>query len=147
MVLDLPEAIEKAAPILAKHKMGDRVTHLNGNILIDELGEAIYNVVLMANVAHHFTVEQNLAVAKKVFRALRPGGIFTIIEVLRSDKIKYDGDMLSAMGDFFFALSSTSGTWSAKEIQFWQKQAGFVHFKKATFLTIPGLAAITAVKI
>ncbi|MCW3109834.1 MAG: O-methyltransferase family 2 [Segetibacter sp.] len=147
IILDLPAAVEKAAPILEKYKMGNKVTHKAGNVLTDDLGKEKYDVVVMASVAHHFTAEENQQVAKKAYDALKPGGIFTILEVLRSDGIKYNGDMLSAIGDFFFALSSTSGTWSLQEIKQWQNEAGFKPYKKATFLTIPGYVAVTGRKI
>lgn len=146
VILDLPPAVEKAKSILEKFKMGDRVKHHSGNVLTDELGVEVYDVILMASVAHHFTNEENILVAKKAFRALKRGGVFTIMEVLRSDAITYNGDMLSAVGDFFFALSSTSGIWSLQEIKQWQKEAGFTRYKKTTFLTIPGYAAISARK-
>ncbi len=145
-ILDLPAAVEKAKPILAKYKMGERVKHLAGNVITDELGNEEYDIILMASVAHHFTNEENILVAKKAFRALKPGGIFTIMEVLRTDLIQYNGDMLSALGDFFFALSSTSGIWSLNEIQQWQKEAGFVFYRKNNFLTIPGYTAMSARK-
>lgn len=145
-ILDLPPAVEKAKPILEKYKMGDRIKHLAGNVLTEDLGNEIYDLILMASVAHHFTNEENKLVAKKAFRALKPGGVFTIMEVLRTDEIKSNGDMLSALGDFFFALSSTSGIWSLQEIKQWQKEAGFIPFKKNTFLTIPGYTAISGFK-
>lgn len=146
-ILDLPGAVENAKPILEKYNMGERIVHQAGNVLTDDLGKATYDVIIMASVAHHFTAEENKKVAIKAFDALKPGGIFTILEVLRADEIKYNGNMLSALGDFFFALSSTSGTWSLQEIREWQKEAGFIHYKKATFLTIPGYVAITGRKL
>jgi SAM-dependent methyltransferase len=100
----------------------------------------------MASVSHHFTVEQNIEVAKKVYKALKPGGYFSIVEVLRHDEIKLNGNMLASIGDFFFALSSTSGLWSLEEIRSWQRDAGFSHLRKSTFLSIPGYVAVTAVK-
>ncbi|MCW3079217.1 class I SAM-dependent methyltransferase [Segetibacter sp.] len=145
-ILDLPAAVEKAAPILEKYNTGNKVTHQPGNVLTDDLGKEKYDVIVMASVAHHFTADENKAVAKKAYDALKPGGIFTILEVLRADSAKYNGDMLSAIGDFFFALSSTSGTWSLADITHWQKEAGFSPYKKATFLTIPGYIAITGRK-
>jgi len=145
-ILDLPPAVEKAAPILEKFNMGSRIKHQPGNILSYDLGKATYDVIFMASVAHHLTEEENKQVAKKVYDALKPGGVFTIVEVLRSDVIKSNGDMLSALGNFFFALSSTSGIWSLHEIKQWQKEAGFIAYKKSTFLTIPGYAAITGRK-
>jgi len=146
VILDLPSAVEKAKPILEKYKMGNRVIHRAGNVVTDDLGNGEYDIILMASVAHHLTDEENRLVAQKAFKALKPGGIFTIMEVLRSDTITYNGNMLSALGDFFFALSSTSGIWSLPEIRQWQKEAGFSSFKKASFLTIPGYAAISALK-
>jgi 2-polyprenyl-3-methyl-5-hydroxy-6-metoxy-1,4-benzoquinol methylase len=146
IILDLPPAVEKAKPILAKWNMGNSVMHKAGNVLTEDLGSEQFDIILMASVAHHFTDEENLLVARKVHKALKPGGFYTIIEILRKEKIEYGGDMLSAIGDFFFALSSTSGTWSLQEIKQWQKQAGFLHFKKASFLSIPGYTAITAQK-
>ncbi len=146
VILDLPPAVEKAKSILEKFKMGDLVKHQAGNALTDNLGDEVYDIILMASVAHHFTNEENSLVAKKAFRALKPGGVFIIMEVLRSDNITYNGDMLSALGDFFFALSSTSGLWSLHEIKQWQKEAGFTPYRKTTFLTIPGYAAISARK-
>lgn len=147
IILDLPAAVEKAKPIAEKFKMGNRVRHLAGNVLADDLGDGVYDIILMASVAHHFTYEENILVAKKAFRALKPGGVFTIMEVLRTDAIKYNGDMLGALGDFFFALSSTSGTWSLREIKQWQKEAGLTFYKKSTFLTIPGYVAVSAKKM
>ena len=126
--------------------MGNRVIHKAGNVLTDDLGQNQFDIILMASVAHHFTYEDNLVVAKKAFRALKPGGVFSIMEVLRAEAIQYNGDLLSAVGDFFFALSSTSGLWSLDEIKQWQKEAGFVLYKKASFLTIPGYVAVTGRK-
>ncbi|WP_018615028.1 methyltransferase [Segetibacter koreensis] len=146
VILDLPAAVEKAKPILEKYTMGDRIKHRAGNVLTDDLGNEMYDLILMASVSHHFTNEENILVAKKAFTALKPGGVFTIMEVLRTDTIQYNGDMLSALGDFFFALSSTSGIWSLQEIKLWQKEAGFAPYKKSTFLTIPGYTAISARK-
>lgn len=146
VILDLPAAVEKAKPILEKFNMQQQIKHVAGNVLTDDLGENKYDVVLMASVSHHFTPEQNVEVAKKAYNALKPGGYFSIIEVLRHDKIKLNGNMLASIGDFFFALSSTSGLWSLEEIKSWQKAAGFTHYKKSTFLSIPGYVAVTAVK-
>ena len=146
VILDLQAAVEIAKPILEKQKMGSRVIHKPGNILTDEIGEEQYDLIIMASVAHHFTAEENILVARKAYKALKPGGLFTILEVLRSENVTYNGDMLSALGDFFFALSSTSGTWSLQEIKQWQQQAGFLAHKKTAFLTIPGYVAVTGKK-
>lgn len=145
-VLDLAPAVEKARPILQKFNMGTAVQHIAGDILTFDPGKDQYDFVLMASLAHHFTAEENLAVAQKVYNALKPGGYFTIIEVLRHNTIKLNGDMLSNIGNMFFALSSTSGTWSLNEIKGWLHSARFSYHKKRTFLSIPGYVAVTGKK-
>lgn len=142
-VFDLPAAVEKAKPILAGCHMGERVQHRAGNILTDDIGKQQYDNVLMASVAHHLTEKENQQVAAKVFDALKPGGYFTIIEVLRQPANSAGNNMLSALGDFFFALSSTSGLWSLEEMKHWQAEAGFKPLRTKSFLTIPGYTAIT----
>ncbi|MDX1910207.1 MAG: methyltransferase [Saprospiraceae bacterium] len=141
-ILDLPKAVEKARPILAKHGMGERIAYQAGNILSDDIGIAQYDYILMASVAHHFTAEQNEAVAQKVFAALKPGGTYAILEFIRQDSIKKDGDMLGALGDLFFLLSSTAGLWSQAEIEHWMKTAGFRQIKQVSFLSLPGYKGI-----
>src|SRR5690606_16297499 len=61
VILDLPDAVERAAPILAAEHMGDRVTHRAGNALTDDLGEQVVDVVFLSQLVHHFTHEQNSA--------------------------------------------------------------------------------------
>jgi len=71
-ILDLPEAVEHAAPILAEEGLGDRVVHRAGDALTDDLGEAAYEIVLIAQLVHHFSAEQNRDLARRIARALRP---------------------------------------------------------------------------
>ncbi len=146
VILDLAPAIEKSRGMLGEQEVAKRVTYQSGDILTDDIPKNSYDVVIMANVAHHFTESENRLVCQKAFEALKPGGMFTILEVLRSDTIDFGGDMLSALGDFFFALSSSSGTWSLQQVKEWYAAAGLAFYKKKTFLTIPGFTAITARK-
>ena len=58
VVLDLPEAVEHAAPILEHEGMGDRVVLRAGDALTDDLGEATYDLVFMFSLVHHFDEPQ-----------------------------------------------------------------------------------------
>jgi hypothetical protein len=58
-VLDLPEAVAAAAPLLAREGMGDRVVHRADNALTADLGQDTYDLILVANLVHHFTGAQN----------------------------------------------------------------------------------------
>jgi hypothetical protein len=54
IILELPEALTHAAPLLAQEGMGERVVHRTGNALSEDLGTEVYDLVFMAAVVHHF---------------------------------------------------------------------------------------------
>jgi 2-polyprenyl-3-methyl-5-hydroxy-6-metoxy-1,4-benzoquinol methylase len=136
-ILDLPEAVAHAAPLLAEEKMGDRVVHQPGNALTDDLGESRWDLVFMSSLAHHFSDEQNRALAVRVARALKPGGVFVIEEVLRSPE-PVTGDLMAAALGLYFGMTSRSGNWSTDEIAGWQKAAGLEPLPPIRFSRVPG---------
>ncbi len=145
VVLDLPEAIEHAAPILAQEGMGDRVTHRPGNVLTDGLGTEAWDLILVASLVHHFDDATNRALAKKIAQALRPGGVFVIQELYRIPTPNEAGQ-IGALLDLYFALTSQSGTWSFEEMAGWQREAGLKPLKPVKFRTAPGNGQQAAVK-
>lgn len=144
-ILDLPEAIEHAAPILAKEGMGDRVKHKPGNALKDDLGTNQYDIVFTAQLVHHFDEATNRELTKRVARALRPGGVFVIHEAIRPSTPAENGGT-GALLDLFFALTSECGTWSYEEMAGWQRDAGLVPKKPIKFMTVPGFGLQAATK-
>ncbi|MBO0930885.1 class I SAM-dependent methyltransferase [Fibrella aquatilis] len=144
-ILDLPAAIEQAAPLLARLGMGERVQHVPGNALTDDFGEAQYDFVLMSSLAHHFTPEQNADVARRVARALKPGGIYIINEFIRPEPDAAP-ELVGSSTDLFYGLTSTAGNYSISEIQAWQRDAGLRVGKVVTYRTLPGRAMVVGNK-
>jgi 2-polyprenyl-3-methyl-5-hydroxy-6-metoxy-1,4-benzoquinol methylase len=144
-VLDLPQAVEHAAPLLAAAGMGDRVVHREGDALVDDLGSSSYDLVLIAQVVHHFTAEQNRDLVRRVATALRPGGILAIVEEFRQTNARRAGQ-IGGLLEFYFALTSRSGTWTVEEIAGWQQAAGLTPRRPIRFLTAPGIGIQAAVK-
>ncbi len=146
VIVDLPNAVSWVKADHESPQINNDIQYVAADILQYDAGENEYDLIIMANLAHHFTNEQNILVAQKAFRALKLGGYFVILEVLRPVQIKLNNDMLSSIGDFFFSLSSTSGTWSLEQIKGWQQKAGLQYIRKITFLSIPGYAAVISQK-
>lgn len=122
-VLDLPQAIEFAAPILAREDMGDRVVLRAGDALADDLGDAAYDLILMFSLVHHFDEATNRDLVARAGRALRPGGFLVIGDALRPSKPGKGGQQ-GAFLDLYFALTSESGLWTFDEMRDWQVAAG-----------------------
>jgi SAM-dependent methyltransferase len=144
-VLDLPQAVEHAAPLLAAEGMGDRVVHHVGDALTDDLGTDAYDLVLIAQVVHHFSEAQNRDLAVRVARALRPGGVYAVLDEFRPRSAK-DAGQVGALLEFYFALTSQSGTWAVEEISDWQRHAGLSARRPIRFRTAPGVGIQAAVK-
>ena len=136
-ILELPGAIEAASTIAKRYHTTNRVTYAEGNALNDDLGTEKYDVIMINNVVHHFTNEQNFALAKKIAAALKPGGIYAIGEFVKSSK-PGEGGVVGATSGLYFSLTSSSGTWSVPEIEAWQKNAGLKIEKPVAPMTMPG---------
>jgi SAM-dependent methyltransferase len=138
-VLDLPEAIKHAAPLLALEGMRERVVHRAGNALAEDLGIAAYDLVFLAAVVHHFDDGTNRELMHRISRALRPGGIVAIWEPVRQDsagKIRQVGGLM----DLFFGFFSEAGTWSATEVASWFREAGLEAQRPRSRFMMPDLA-------
>ncbi|HEY1415884.1 MAG TPA: methyltransferase [Caulobacteraceae bacterium] len=138
-VLDLPNAIDMAAPLLAAEAMGDRVVHVSGDVLQADLGVERYDLIFMSNLAHHLDREENQALAIRAQRALRPDGFFVIQEPVRVDRPERGGQTAALLG-LYFALQSRPdvNTWSIDEIADWQTKAGLRVRRPIRLRTAPG---------
>jgi SAM-dependent methyltransferase len=145
VVLDLPEAIEHAAPLLAAEGMGERVVHRAGDALSDDLGSETYDLVLASQIVHHFSDAENRDLAKRVARSLRPGGAYAIIDAFRARDPNSAGQ-IPALLEFYFALTSQSGTWTPEEMAGWQRDAGLNPRRPIRSRTAPGLGMQVAVR-
>ncbi len=145
VILDLPEAVEHVAPILTKERMGDRVIYRAGNALTDDLGQNAYDLVFISQLVHHFDEALNRDLARRVVRALRPGGVFVLQDLIRR-QAPDQGDQIGALSDLYFALTSDAGTWSFEEMASWQRDAGLIPQKPLWLRTMPGVGQQVAIK-
>jgi SAM-dependent methyltransferase len=132
-ILDLPQAIEHAAPLLARERMGDRVVHRAGDALTDDLGTAAYDLVLISQLVHHFDDATNRELVRRAARALRPGGYLVIMEAIRRASPSAGG-MVAGLLDLYFAFTSRAGAWSFDEMASWQRDAGLLPQAPIRFL-------------
>jgi SAM-dependent methyltransferase len=144
-ILDLPEAVEHAAPILAREEMGERVRHRAGNALVDELGTNAWDVVFLSQLVHHFTDDQNRDLMRRIAGALKPGGVCVLLDTLRPSSPEGPGGV-GAVLDLYFAATSRSGTWPLATMESWQRDAGLTVGNPIHLRTLPGGAMVVGRK-
>jgi predicted O-methyltransferase YrrM len=144
VVLDLPEAVKHAAPILAKEGMGDRVRHQSGDALTDDLGTESWDLILISQFFHHFDNAANRDLVQRAAHALKPGGFLVIQDALLPSARK--DAMLVLLADLYLANTSQSGSKSLKEIADWQRAAGLIPCRPVHFRSLPGFGQQSAMK-
>lgn len=101
--------------------------------------------MIISQLVHHFSSEQNRELAARVARALRPGGVYGIVDAFRPSTPN-DAGQVGALLEFYFALTSQSGTWSPEEMADWQRAAGLEPRKPIRMRTAPGAGIQAAAK-
>jgi len=144
-ILELPEAIESASAIAKRYDKTGRINHQPGNALADDLGEVQYDLVMINNVVHHFSAEQNTALAAKVACALKPGGLYAIGDMIHTETPGEGGVVASVLG-LYFSLTSASGNWPTSAMQNWQTAAGLKPHKVVALMSLPGWKMVIARK-
>ena len=147
-VLDLPEAVEQAACLMesaaAEAGVASRVRHQAGDVLTEDLGDAAYDVIFVGQLLHHFDEATSRVLTHRLARALRPGGVLVVQEVMRA--ATPNKNQLGALGDLYFALTSAGGTRTFDEIAAWQRDAGLRPRRPVRFRTLPGVGQQSATK-
>ncbi len=144
-ILDLPDAVAAAAPILAGERMGARIVHRAGDALTDDFGAAAWDLIFVSHLVHHFDAEANAALVRHAAGALRPRGRLAILDVLRPAS-PGAGGQAGALLDLYFAVTSNSGTWSVEEIAGWFAGAGLRPARPIHLRTAPGVSVVAATK-
>ena len=81
---DWENVLEVARENTAKFGVAERARFLPGSFFDVEVGSG-YDLVLLPNFLHHFDYPTNVKLLKKVFGALRPGGMAAIVEFVPND--------------------------------------------------------------
>lgn len=142
VILDLPDAVAHARPLVEGYGLPKETLDIQaGNVLEADLGSSCLDFAFMANVAHHLSDEQNRLAARKVAAALASGGVFCILEIIRTE-LPTKKAQLGALLDVYFGLTSQSGTWTVAEISSWLLDAGLTLMRPIALRTAPGIVAV-----
>jgi SAM-dependent methyltransferase len=136
-VLDLAPAVAQGAELVKHDPAQTRVGFRTGNAQTDDLGRESFDVILLSNLAHHFTYEVNRQLMLRMAQALRPGGTCVIVDAIRPD-LPGESRQIESLLDFYFACSSGGGTWTEQDLANWQRGAGLLPLRLKRLVSLPG---------
>ena len=122
-ILDLPQVIPHTAEYVSRAGVSAQVSLRGGDIRQVDLGSG-YDLILMNNIAHAFSEEQNRDIFCRARRALAPNGRIVVRDyILNPDKT---GPQRAAVFCLNMLVGTDGGaTYSESEYTQWMNDAGF----------------------
>jgi predicted O-methyltransferase YrrM len=122
---------EIAARKIAAAGCEDHIAVNPGDFLADTELPAGHDVVLLSMIMHDWTPEQDLAILRKCFAALPPGGLIVISELLVNDE--KTGPPAAALMSLNMLVETVGRNYTAAEYEHWLHATGFVDVQTVTF--------------
>lgn len=145
-VVDFPGAAIHGKQIIQEAGISNRISFLEGDFLDVDFG-MIYDAALGFNIVHGLGREQNQLLARKVYRALRSGGSWYVLDELRTGK---KNSILSNLVPAVVGLhlfNEVGGcAYDVEEVRKWCESAGFADVKFVG-LRFPGVALVRCRKV
>ena len=135
VVFDLPPVSEHAQRIISESEHAGHIDVVGGSFFSDELPEDV-DVVLLANILHDWTVEDNREILRKILHTLPAGGVLLVWEEFLEDD--WSGSVIPATHAFSVLGSEGKSGWQPAygEMESLLQEEGFVEVKRRTNLVI-----------
>jgi ubiquinone/menaquinone biosynthesis C-methylase UbiE len=123
VIYDLPPALEIARRVVRQSGLSKRVRFQEGNFLLDPIGPS-HDAVLLSNVLHGNSVEQNQKLLEKVRSNLKPDGVLIVRDVLLSrDRTEPRWGAVFSVNLLLY--TDRGRCYTREEVISWLHQAGF----------------------
>jgi ubiquinone/menaquinone biosynthesis C-methylase UbiE len=132
-VVDFPEVSAVARQFTARFGVADRYSYLEGNLRQVDFGRNRFDLVILGHIIHSEGEKWGKKLIRKSYRALRPGGMLLIAEMIPNDE--RSGPALPLVFGLNMLLNTEQGdVFTMGEYRQWLKDAGF---KKVTTIEAP----------
>lgn len=128
VLFDLEDVVSMADERLSKEDLRDRVELVAGDFYKDELPKGC-DLALLSAIIHQNSPEENLALYKKIYTALTPGGVLLIRDhIMDETRTKPPAGAMFALN----MLVNTNGgdTYTFEEVKDTLEEAGFIDIKQ-----------------
>lgn len=142
IIVDFPEALQHTARIVRQHEMEGRISLLGGDFRTMILPGNL-DAVLMFNIIHGLTEEENRVLISRVLNDLRPGGKLYILDQMRESRNRSRLKQLIPLMVGLNLLNEVGGTsYGFEDVARWCAQARSVRRLR---LRLPGVTLVEVV--
>jgi ubiquinone/menaquinone biosynthesis C-methylase UbiE len=113
-----------ARSYVARHGVADRFHTIDGDFHHVDFGSGHYDVAIFSHIAHMEPPAENVALFRKLRRALKPGGTLVVVDFVQNDD--RSGPPFALLFHLNMLLHTQAGaTYTAAEYRDWLAEAGF----------------------
>ncbi len=128
-VLDLADTIDLTKEVVRHAGFSERIRLIAGDMFVDPLPREV-DVVLLAHQLVIWTPEENEALLRRSYEALRSGGTVVIMNSMSNDAL--DGPLIAALDSVYFAVLPAEGgmiyPWAQHEQSL--RETGFTNIRR-----------------
>ncbi|MBK5255597.1 MAG: hypothetical protein JJE39_06155 [Vicinamibacteria bacterium] len=142
VVLERGEALSEARRLATEARITDVVSFRECDLLSDEYGEGA-DVVILANILHHFDPDTNRRILARAKRALRSGGSIGIFDI-EAPNPKAPPEAAGDAAALFFRITSNSACFSGDDYVGWLRHTGFKRPRAVRSVLLPSRLLVVA---
>lgn len=143
VVIEKAEAIPEARRLAEAHGITDIVSFREGDLRSGPPYGQDADVVILANILHHFGRDESIGILERARAALRPGGTLAVFDI----EAPSDDQAPEAAGEaaaLFFRITSEGGCVPGRELAQWMKAAGLRAPRVKRSVRLPSRMLVTA---
>lgn len=144
-VMDSPRALEAAQANITEAGLAERITVYAGNFLADPL-PAGQDAVLLFNIVHGFSSEQNQTLLEKASAALNPGGQVVILEQLTGGGVGPASTAINRLLGLNYYHLLGGRIYPYETVVHWMEQAGLGAVRRVDLRKVPGVSLVIGSK-
>lgn len=138
--VDWPNVLKLAEPTARQMGLEERVEFRPGDIFKDALGSG-YDLVLAVNIYHHFGIEQNTELSRRLYEATAPGGRLILVDAV-PDENRENERFALVFALTMLVWTREGDTYTLSEYKKMLEPAGY---KNIELKTVPGPALFQAI--
>ena len=120
---DIPEVLAQTKEIVSEFGVDRQFSFRSGNLMVDTLGDSEFDVVILGNICHGLTPDQNRDLLERTHRALAPQGHLVIAEMVPNEE--RTGPPFPVLFAVNMFVMGGEDTYTMSEYRKWLGEAGF----------------------